>query len=709
MPSRGDDPKPMAESITLTIILHNHQPVGNFDWVFRNAADDSYIPFLDLLERFTGIRVGLHTTGPLLEWFADNEPTYLDRVRALVDTGRIEILGGAFYEPILSILPDRDKAGQIERMSDWLLQRFGQRPEGFWVAERIWEPGFAGIYADRGLTYTTLDNTHFRYAGVPDDEIWGSYITEDQGSAVRVLPIDYNMRYLIPFHEPEETIAYLAALRDRGVTAVTYADDGEKFGVWPGTKEWVFEKGWLERFFTALEQEVHWIDIALPGDYVRTTPPRGQVYLPTASYREMSGWALPVEAQAALAGADALMEEKPCLCDLKPFIRGGFWRNFLTRYPESNAMYRRMLMVSAEVEQARGKQSYPDAASELYQAQCNCGYWHGVFGGLYLNFLRRAIYEHLIRAEKLAAPRLPPVMVRDHDGDGYDEVILSGGDLTLFLAPRQGGAALELDHRPSAFNCFDTFTRRPELYHADIPDRIESADDGHASIHDGIKAKEDGIRRFLVYDWYRRLSFVDHFIPADETLENFAAARFTELGDFIIEPYEIIDTRTEPAPGAVLERSGALRPGGRELPMTVRKSIALAGRGARVTAGYHLTYPEGAAGSRFGCELNFGLQSGYADDCAVEIPGRILDDSRLASSGVEEDVSEVRLTVGWMPLAITLVFSRPATLWRIPVETVSQSEGGAERTYQNTCLVPLWDLGDPDGAFDVTITLEVSS
>ena len=285
------------EKIKFIIILHNHQPVGNFDWVFSDAARDAYIPFLDVLARHPGIKVGLHNTGPLLEWYEANRPEYLDRLTDSVKNGRVEIIGGAFYEPILSILPDRDKIGQIQMMNRWIESRFGQPPTGCWVAERIWEPGLASVYGSQGLLYTTLDNTHFRYAGIPDDHIWGSYITEDQGIPLRVLPIDYTLRYYIPFHEPQETIDYIGSLRERGVTAVTYADDGEKFGVWPGTKAWVYEKGWLERFFTALDKNADWIDIILPGDYVRDEPPLGRVYLPTASYKEMSEWSLPVDAQ----------------------------------------------------------------------------------------------------------------------------------------------------------------------------------------------------------------------------------------------------------------------------------------------------------------------------------------------------------------------------------------------------------------------------
>jgi 4-alpha-glucanotransferase len=693
---------PMPDKIKFIMILHNHQPVGNFDWVFRNAAEDAYIPFLDVLERHPGIKSGIHTTGPLLEFFAEHRPDYLDRVRSLVDAGRLEVLGGAFYEPIVSVLPDADKRGQFDMMNEWLETRFGRRPTGCWLAERIWEPGLASVTGNAGIAYTALDNTHFQSAGLDDNDIWGSYVTDDQGMPLRVLPIDYHLRYLIPFHDPQETIDYLGSLRERGVKAVTYADDGEKFGVWPGTKEWVFGKGWLERFFSLLEQHSSWIDIVFAGDYVRETPPLGRVYLPTASYKEMMEWALPVSAQKRIEEGLHSFEGDSRLDSLRPFIRGGFWRNFLAKYPESDTMYRRMLLTSARVAAAGKKKAASDARRELYQAQCNCGYWHGVFGGLYLNFLRRAIYEHLIKAERLLAGSNPTVEIRDLNGDGYEEVLLENGTLSCFISPRKGGAAYELDFIPKAFNLMDTFTRREEAYHS----RIEVSDgegDEHASIHDHIRVKSADVLKYLVYDWYRRLGFIDHFLDQSETFDRFQAVTFRELGDFVNQPYSVTGTSTKGGPQVTLERSGYLRFEGEPVFATVQKTIALTGGGGLTT-----TYRVAADGPAylFGVEINLGLQSGYSDDSYIELPGRVLADRRLASSGEECKVAEINLVVGWMPLKVALKFSQPATLWRLPIETVSLSEGGVEHNYQNTCLVPLWRI--PAGTKEFTVTIEMA-
>ena len=81
--------------VRLILALHDHQPVGNFDGVFGAAYRDSYLPFLEVLEGYPEIPFVLHTSGPLLEWLVECRPEYISRVRALVEAGRVEILGGS--------------------------------------------------------------------------------------------------------------------------------------------------------------------------------------------------------------------------------------------------------------------------------------------------------------------------------------------------------------------------------------------------------------------------------------------------------------------------------------------------------------------------------------------------------------------------------------------------------------------------------------
>jgi 4-alpha-glucanotransferase len=151
----------------------------------------------------------------LIEWLNDHHPEYLDRLARLVEAGRVEIVGGAFYEPILTMIPSRDRIGQITSFADWLENRLGGKIRGAWVPERVWEQSLTGDLAEAGVQYTVLDDFHFRGAGLSCEQLHGYYVTEDDGQIVSIFPGSERLRYLIPFRSPEETIEYLRGIADQ--------------------------------------------------------------------------------------------------------------------------------------------------------------------------------------------------------------------------------------------------------------------------------------------------------------------------------------------------------------------------------------------------------------------------------------------------------------------------------------------------------------
>src|SRR5436853_426088 len=102
------------------LLLHAHQPLGNFDHVVEEAYRLSYLPFLEVLNKHRGIAVTLHYSGSLLEWIEKHHPEYFGMLRDLVARGQVELLGGGYYEPILVSIPDRDKLAQLDKLSNYL-------------------------------------------------------------------------------------------------------------------------------------------------------------------------------------------------------------------------------------------------------------------------------------------------------------------------------------------------------------------------------------------------------------------------------------------------------------------------------------------------------------------------------------------------------------------------------------------------------------
>ena len=97
------------------------------------------------------------------------------------------------------------------RLTRWLFlsSRFGANPTGLWLAERVWEPYLAKILAEAGVEWTLVDDNAFKSLGLEDKDLFGYYLTEEQGYSVKVFPISKHLRYSIPWHDVEEVIGYL--------------------------------------------------------------------------------------------------------------------------------------------------------------------------------------------------------------------------------------------------------------------------------------------------------------------------------------------------------------------------------------------------------------------------------------------------------------------------------------------------------------------
>lgn len=696
--------------VYLLFAIHSHQPVGNFEHVFAQAVRDSYAPFVDILEAHPKVRLSLHYSGPLLEWLEAHEPGVLEKLRGLVARGQVELLGGGFYEPLLSYIPQRDAHGQLAMMNDYCQRRLGQRPRGFWLTERVWDPALPLRLAGCGLRYTVVDDTHLLYAGLSEEGVRGYYVTERDGKMLAVFPTHKRLRYLIPFRQVAETMEFLRAkaAESPGI-ALTYGDDGEKFGVWPGTRQWVFEEGWLERFMAAVE-EAPWLEMLPLGDYLERFPPTGRIYLPTASYEEMTEWALPVEAQLRYQDMLAELEREGRREQWRPFIRAGIWDNFLVKYSEANLMHKRMLWTSNRVH-ALGER--PEATRELYRGQCNCAYWHGLFGGLYLKHLRQAVFHHLILAERLAEEGRPAGWAEaeecDYDRDGRQEVVVTNAELFACLAPACGGGLFELDYKPAAANLTDTLTRRREAYHralvAAAHNHEKSGANGEPlSIHERVAVKETGLEKLLIYDTYQRRSFLDHFLSEAADIEALRGGGPVEEGDFLEAPYRLLGHEVQEGIVTVrLEREGTLTRNGQAQAVRLAKTYRVSpAPGAAVEVSYELSAPE-ALSCRFGVELNLSPVGEDDPEVYALVEGkRYPAGETLAVEGIEG----FTLTEQRQGYRVELTARPAATLWSWPLETVSQSDEGFERNRQGTVVLFSWPLTlSPGRPQRLTLTL----
>ena len=691
----------MRPPIHFHFVLHDHQPFGNFPEVFETAWESAYGPTLRLLERYPFFRFGLHITGALWEWIEAHRPAAIDLIGAMVERGQIELIGGPFYEPVLALIPRGDAVAQLRLMSEYLRRRFGQSPRGAWLAERVWQPDLPEILEQAGAAFTFVDDTHLFTAGPTGDDVADYVLTESRGCRVALFPIDFRLRYTIPFEEPEKTVGRLLELREKGFLAATYADDGEKLGLWPGTAGWVWEKKWMERFLVAIERAPG-VELALPGETLEAIRPSSLAYLPTTSYDELGEWALPPVRQRQRRRVLECLEGAEIGVDPRVLVRGGHFSVFLARYPEANLLHKRMLGVSRRLEGAWSQEGLASddplpmadagdgngsvipalarARRALFRAQVNCPYWHGLFGGLYMPVLRHVVPLQLLEAERALAeaghPPGPRPQIADLDCDGYGEILGGEGPGRYLLSERFAGGLREWGLWGAKQAPLDVMARRRESYHAvtaESPCEPGASVDGNPkprSIHDLHECIPPELLERAGWDVAPRVSAVELRFPAGLSLERH------RLGG----PWR--DEQLRPWRTALGE-DGALDMQPLEAGLGLHRRIRFSPDGTEAVFEHH-------AG-------NLAPDQEWAVEWNLALPGQgsVVADGRtlLALDGEMVDpisapsVSDVVVYTANPGLRLDFSIEPKARLGIYLVETILRSESGFEGVIQGVCML----------------------
>jgi hypothetical protein len=651
-------------TISLLFGVHAHQPVGNFPAVIDDAHVRSYGMFLRVMERYPEFRFSVHFSGWLLDVLFERFPDDMARLAAMTHRGQVEWFGSGDCEPVLAAIPHRDRVTQIATLSDKIERRFGMRPSGAWLTERVWESSVVTSLVATGIRYVAVDDYHFLCAGEDQARLDSFFSTDEDGRRLDLFPISEGARYRLPFSPADEAVAWLEDLARQGRRAAIYFDDIEKFGIWPETYEWVFEKGWLTRFVEGVLAS-KLIRTETYAEYHARERTRGIVYLPTTSYIEMNEWTLPAQRAREFHALVEAEKAEGRFEAHKPFLRGGIWRNFMSRYPEANWMHKRMLGASRRLAALPTEQRTAELQEYLHRAQANDAYWHGLFGGLYLPHLRRAIWNNLLRLES-ALENLAPwprQQQGDLDHDGHVETAFRSEWLHAYVRDDGNAALVELSSLPLAHNFGDTLRAYEEAYHAKI--HFGEAAPGAATGAAGITSAHD------------RVAYLHTILHGDADPDERPRGMFV---DSMVDVNDMLRPLATYVPGAEPGRWVGGGEGWR-----IEKRYALEGDALTVVFRVEGARPPASLET----EINLAMPScdGYG--------GRyVLADGSVAGGFGEvlrlEGATRFTLEDSELRGSLSIEASRPMQVDAAPHRTVSQSEAGFEKIMQAVCITLAW-------------------
>jgi len=327
-------------------------------------------------------------------------------------------------------------------------------------------------------------------------------------------------------------------------------------------------------------------------------------------------------------------------------------------------MHKRMLQLSQRFHALPERKKSKEMLELLYQSQANDAYWHGLFGGLYLPHLRRAIYNAIVALEALldkVAAR-PPVIIEDLDFDGRKEVFIHNDEIQA-VARQDGSAAVcELDAYLLRHNFGDTLARQSEHYYRKmhLEQDTQHAGEGVANPHERVSFKHHITQSDLLLDDVQRMLFLDSLVDGEAV---------TPLRNYVLRPADDHATHVTFS----CEQGNVL----------IDKRITVSGKRLRVSYQFN-----GEMQGQFQTEINLAMPScdGPAGRFVFndQIPGGFGQALRF------EKAKKLDLQDEVLGGGVSLHLNAPALIQSQPHFSVSQSEAGFEKIMQAVTLTLTW-------------------
>jgi hypothetical protein len=634
----------MKNGLSIILGFHNHIPYGAGDEDGERIYAARLKPLIQTLNRFPKIPAVLHCSGTLLAWLEANHPGLTSIMEGLIARKQVEILGGGFYEPMMPLLPQIDKIGQIELLTAYLRKKFGKRPQGCWIPEAAWEQHLVGALNACGMSYTFLEESHFIAAGLSGAGLCAPCVSENQGKITVVFPLSARLRDAFAVQDAAQVLEGLVretAPQNALFTVFPdqlFAGDSGEAGASPESLEAVYD-----RFFESLSRVSGIVEFTTPGKHYKSLGQLPKAYFP-----------------------------------------GDLGRKFLIDYPEANDLYAKMMFTHTLISHLRGDKSRKqNAREELWKTQ---GYTlfsrnsdtgaslpAGDEGDIYRAPLRKAAYKALLGAEKICRDQgkfTPSLLVFDFDFDGSPEYLFQDRNMNCYVKSA-GASVFELDYLPKTWNYLDTFSgdhRRRTAFADQLVPPDYSFADARESRLEGIRFCEK--EHFKLLDMDRSHSWADFTLPAKGEAQDSGEASYLEWIE--IEKRYIL----------------------KQDVLKVR--YTLINRGTE------------RASFKFIPRIDLSFSGGGDDMLRVFCSRAQENESVISGTGEFNKLRGIEFRDMKNELTLSIAADRDFDGWILPVHSPLQIRGAVTSQYQSTCLMPVMAISlEPEALWKTELKLTI--
>lgn len=414
---------------------------------------DVYKPAAKFLLKHPEFKMAFSFNGIVLSFLRKHYPEFIEILQELTARKQVEMLGGGYYDPAFPLLFPMDRTGQIELLSSEIRQTTKKRPRGLTVCASIWDASLVTCFSTCGMEYILLDESLIP----PEKTKFVPFIMSDKGKSLSIIPFYRGDKPL-----PENPALFLEKLaaevkKDKskspphsgGVRGAAIQFSHEEFAALLKSKS-----------LDVLEKEVLKDDsgfvLSTPHRFIKADNVRTPVFISARMSSDMEQWAVRPYEQVRIGRHYPLTIY-----------------DFFQIYPESKALYDRMLYVGMLVNQCHGDKMRKNAAREkLWEAQTGDGFICTLKGAFVGAAYRQLAYKNLNQVEGIlreCGNFEENITSFDYNGDGLNEYVCRMKSYFACIN-LTSGAITEFDLMRNSGNYADNFTR---------VQKFEGYDDGY--------------------------------------------------------------------------------------------------------------------------------------------------------------------------------------------------------------------------------------
>ena len=406
-----------------------------------------YKPLVKFLFAHPDFHFTFYFAGPSLQFYKKKKSEFITLLKQLSERNQIELLGGGFYDPVLSLLYAADRNGQLDLLSSEIRQTIGKRPRGASLFADCWDCSLVNNLSTCGIEFVTLDSSC-----IPPKKLrYVPLIMSNLGKSIEIIPLYQN--FLPDSDVPcEDYISKInravekACKKDSITQSATQRLISVQFNMDSIIN--LVEKDWFSNFSKLISGDGS-ITASTCIEYRAASNIREPAFIPAGISRQISKWIS------------------------RPFIENETRQNyqqtvydFMETYPVSQELYNRILYVSMLVNQYKKDKMRKNSARErLWQAQNGFSLLCSLNGAFSHSIHRQQAYKILMEAEKILREDenfSETFSCFDYDCDGLNEYVCKMKNYFACINT-ESGAIRELDTVKNSGNYADNISRNPDF------------------------------------------------------------------------------------------------------------------------------------------------------------------------------------------------------------------------------------------------------